>query len=468
MKADIGMLEFLSVNIKKYLQALNMNIKKQCLKMIAEMHRIIEKVINGQIDIPALLVFISLIFIFFYRFIIGVGAKESIKYILDVITIVLALISIKKKQMTDLFKITILIYGLIVVIGTITRLFNIDNWTSHIVNYLMDIRMLARYPLYAFSCISVLDDDDCKIIKKLICAFNVINAICIVYQYFTVDVWDYWMRGDYINGFFGAYRGGNLYENVLLVIVTIIVLDGYAKKKIKASTMLINIILNLFIATIIELKFFYLEVAVIFLTYFLASFKESTNKDMIRIIKILVTLAIVGFCFINILYKLYPWMRGTLSSWERMSDYLSNSHGDSQKMINRTTFISDVYHILFHGNITDLIFGIGLGSANTGNVGGVLPEFTQKYINTAYSWYSSSYLLVETGIIGFILYFIAFIMPVRKKYISYSSNRKMIICTCIMSIMMIFYNETFRTEAGLMMCILFAIANNSDPDIKES
>lgn len=432
--------------------------------MITEIGKQIKKINKG--NIPTMLVFLSLIFIFFYRFFIGLGAMESIKYTLDVITIALAFISIRKKRFNNLFKLTISIYGLIIAVGTITRLFYISTWTSNIANYLMDIRMLLRYPLFAFGCTSVLNNDDCKHIKKLLYFFNIINSICIVYQYLTVNVADYWMRGDYLNGFFGAYRGGNLYENVLLVIVTIIVFDDYLKNKINAPAMIINIILNLFVATIIELKFFYVEAVVVFFIYFFSSFKELTAKEVYRNIILFVIITVFGICFVNILYKLYPWMQGTLTSLERISDYLSNSHGDSQEMINRTTFISDVSNIIFHGRVINLVFGIGLGSANTGMIGGMLPEFTQKYSTTAYSWYSSSYMLVETGIIGFTLYLMTFLLPASKKFVRYSSNRKIILCTCIMSLLIIFYNETFRTEAGLMMCLLFAVAYKSDPDIR--
>lgn len=432
--------------------------------MIEEFGKQIKKIKKE--NIPTMLVFLSLIFTFFYRFFIGLGAMESIKYTLDAITIALTFISIRKKQFSNLFKLIISIYGLIIVVGTIARFFYISTWTSNVANYLMDIRMLIRYPLYAFVCASVLNNDDSKHIKELLYLFNIINSICIVYQYLTVNVVDYWMRGDYLNGFFGAYRGGNLYENVLLVIVTIIVFDDYLKKKINAPAMIINIIINLFVATIIELKFFYVEAVIIFFIYFISSFKELTKREVGRNVILFAIITVIGICFVNILYKLYPWMQGTLTSWVRISDYLSNSHGDSQEMINRTTFISDVSNIIFRGSVINLVFGIGLGSANTGMIGGVLPEFTQKYSTTAYSWYSSSYMLVETGIIGFTLYLMTFLLPVSKKFVRHSSNRKMILCTCIMSILMIFYNETFRTEAGLMMCLLFAVANKSYPDTR--
>ena len=145
-----------------------------------------------------------------------------------------------------------------------------------------------------------------------------------------------------------------------------------------------------------------------------------------------------------------------------MLDYFSNSHGDSQGMINRTSFISDVNNTMFHGDVINLVLGVGLGTANTGVFGGSLPAFTQKYGYTAYSWYSSSYMLIETGIIGLILYCTAFILPVNNRFMRGTSKREMVICTCIISIMMIFYNETFRTEAGLMMCILLAISNIKD------
>lgn len=358
-----------------------------------------------------------------------------------------------------------MIYAFIIIIGTIARLVNITIWGSDISNFLMDIRMLVRYPMFAFACASLLNNDDCKTIKKILYSFNIINTVFIIYQYFTINVYDYWMRGDYLNGFFGAYRGGNLYENVLLVIVTIIALDDYTTQKINTPLILINLGVNLFAATLAELKYYYVEFAVILLIYFVSSLKRVTARKLIRGL-IVISICIVGAVYlINVLYKIYPWMQGTLTSLTRILDYFSNSHGDSQNMINRTSFISDVNNMIFHGNVIELIFGVGLGTANTGIYESALPEFTQKYGFTGYSWYSSSYMLVETGLLGLMLYCTAFLLPIKRRFIRESSNRKMIICTCIMSIMMIFYNETFRTEAGLMMCILLTVSNKSRADI---
>lgn len=431
----------------------------------ARRNEFVIKIRKKRTNLESLLIYLSIIFALFYRHFVEMGVTDNVKYALDVITIVVFLVSINKKHITDLFKHIVLLYAFITIIGTIARLVNIAIWDSYISNYLMDIRMLARYPMYAFACASILSNDNCKTIKKITYSFNILNTVMIIYQYFTINVWDYWMRGDYLNGFFGAYRGGNAYENVLLIIVTIIVLDDYTTKTINAPLMLINLGVNLLAATIAELKFYYIEITVILLIFFTSSLKKLTVRKLFRNL-IIIIICIAGVIYlINVLYKLYPWMQGTLTSWTRISDYFSNSHGDSRNMINRTSFIRDVNNTIFHGDIIDLMFGVGLGTANTGVIGDTLPEFTQKYTSTAYSWYSSSYVLVETGIIGLALYCIAFLLPIKRRFTRVGSNRKMVICTCIMSIMMIFYNETFRTEAGLMMCVLLAISYKSNSDI---
>ena len=157
-------------------------------------------------------------------------------------------------RFTNLFKLLTLIYAYIIVIGTVSRVTNITVWNSDIVHFMMDIRMLARYPMYTFACVSLLNDNDCRIIKKTLYIFNVINTLLIIYQYNTINVLDYWMRGDYLNGFFFFFCGGNVHENVLLVIVTIIAIDDYVAKKINTPLMLINLVVNLLVATITELK----------------------------------------------------------------------------------------------------------------------------------------------------------------------------------------------------------------------
>lgn len=87
------------------------------------------------------------------------------------------------------------------------------------------------------------------------------NTALIIYQFITVKVEDYWMRGDYLNGFFGVKRGGNLYVNVLLIAVILIVYNKWKNKKLKLSMALLTVATCFVDAVLIELKVFLLNLS---------------------------------------------------------------------------------------------------------------------------------------------------------------------------------------------------------------
>ena len=78
-----------------------------------------------------------------------------------------------------------------------------------------------------------------------------INTILIIYQFITVKVDDFWMRGDYLNGFFGTQRGVNLYVNVLMFMVILIVYNRWINKSIKKWYAILLILTCIVDATLI-------------------------------------------------------------------------------------------------------------------------------------------------------------------------------------------------------------------------
>lgn len=83
-------------------------------------------------------------------------------------------------------------------------------------------------------------------------------------------------------------------------------------------------------------------------------------------------------------------------------------------------------------------------------------EFAQKFYWTNYSWYSTAYMLIETGVVGLIIYIISFLMLFFniKRDALYASISK---CMCLIAIILMIYNESLKTEAGYMIFFLIAI-----------
>ena len=410
-----------------------------------------------RVSIPYLLIWMILITLFFHRFIIQLGAPDAIKYILDILNIVLFVCAIhRKRKVQNIEKIYLLCYACMLFIGTVSAVINIPSWGWSGLYYLYDCRAIIRFILFFFSCEILLTNQMIMRLFKWILIFHVLNSIYIIYQYFTLEVAIYWMRGDNLNGFFGTSTGGNAYVNVLLIAVTVIVIYWWINKLCSTRMMLFFLGLNLIISTLIELKAFYIEFVIMIIYFALPYIKRITAKQFIIGCCIACGCMAGTFFLVHWLYRLYPWMEGTFASIGELIK--AGSSNESAGDIGRITFLKDTYIEIFHKNIADTVMGIGLGTANTN---GEMTKLARLYYNqTHYSWLSSSYILVETGIIGLAFYICSFfsLMKTSKKKLW----RQITIVACLMSIFLIAYNETFRTEAGYLMFFLISTVHVKD------
>lgn len=392
----------------------------------------------------------------FEGFFIDLGAPTSLKYILDILNLLLFAIAVKKAyKISRTFKLVILWYLFFGGIGTLSAIANISKWDLNIIFWLLDCRLFLRFPIFLISCGILLNKDDVESIFNKLLVFQLINSLLIIYQYLTFEAADYWMRGDYLNGFFGTARGGNMYVNVLLVAVTLIAYDRLEQKKIKLWHALLLWASCLIDATLIELKVYYIEIIICFFMIFFL------DNPIMKIKEKKIKIFIAGFgiglivlpVMIEVLYKLYPTMEGTLTI-SKIIEIASSSEGyTSSGDLNRLTAVGQVYSEIFNQDIVDGLIGIGLGNANTG---GQMSLFAQLYEKTHYSYFQSSYVFIETGIIGLLLYassfFIFFIQGKKSRY------SVIVQIMSIMSIILVIYDEVLRTEGGYIVYFILSLA----------
>lgn len=398
------------------------------------------------------IVLLVVLSVLFHRFIIQLGCPEVFKYSLDglnVLAFAFSLFNYKRnKQMFFSISVTILFF---ILFGTLAIINGVHYFQFTLSNYLFDIRNVLRPFMFFFSCCTLLKFDQIEKIKNILIAYHLVNFVYIVYQYFTLEVWAYWMRGDNLNGFFGTATGGNIYVNVMCIVTSIISLERFKEKKFTVFHSYFILSLNLLLATLIELKMYYFEFAIIvgiFVFEIKLRKKMTTNKIIVILISI-ICIPFIIYGMVLLMYKIYPSMAGSLS----LQGILKTTSQDGytgRYDLNRLSFIKGINKSIFHNNKFLNMFGLGLGMANTNS------SFFDLYDNTHYTWFSSAYVYIENGITGLILYLLSFYIVLifcnnQNKY-----YKKSIISTILMITVVFFYNETMKTEANYLLVFLLA------------
>ncbi len=390
------------------------------------------------------------ILIFFNRYIVEVGGPSILRYTLDLVNTFIFILAIGNKiRIGRLMSNFSIAYLAVLLFGSFATIFNLKTWGFNISYFLFDCRNLIRYLIFFFSCSVLLNESIVKKIFKLFLAFHVINCVFIVYQYFTLEVPKYWMRGDNLNGFFGTATGGNIYVNSLLVSTSIIVLDKWSKKRCSIKYLLAFLGLNLLIAVLIELKAFFAEITIIIFVY-LAPYMKRLTARRIVLGFMFIAIGLLLFSFlVQLLYRLYPWMQGTIS-FNHIIDSMEQSN---KSQVGRISFFKDVIILIYNGDWTKAFIGVGLGTANTNNIA---TPFAQKYFGTNYSWYSMPYILVETGFGGLIAYIWSFVSILT---FTHRSNKyyAIAVSATFVSLFILFYDEAFKTEAGYLLFFMLSI-----------
>ena len=401
-------------------------------------------------DKVIILFYIMFSLLFFHRYLVEIGFPSFIRYVFDLLNIVIFGVALNRKlNLNSLKSHMIFSYILFLAFGSVALLNGVNIWGFNFAYFLFDCRNTIRFLMFFLSCTVLLDDNKVEKLFNFVLTFHIVNCIFILYQYFTLEVPKYWMRGDNLNGFFGTATGGNIYVNALLVSTTIIILHQFKYKLCSKKKTLFFIGLNLIIPVLIELKAFFAEVALIVFIFAIPYLRKLTVKRFCTILAILMLGTVLISYLIHVLYIIYPWMKDTMS----LNKLFASTEASSNNDIGRLTFFNDVVSLIYKKDYTSSFVGVGLGTANINNN---TTKFAQTYFNTHYSWYSMPYVFIETGFCGMVAYVWSFLLLAlyTKKNDRYHS---IALCTIIISIFILFYDEAFKTEAGYLLFFMLSI-----------
>lgn len=328
--------------------------------------------------------------------------------------------------------------------------------------YLWGVRNNFRLFVAFFAFTTFLKRADIEGYFKLLDTLFWINAIVALVQYFA-----YAYMGDHLGGIFGVESGCNGYMNVFFVIILTKDILLYIEKKEKLSTCILICVTAVLLATLAELKFFFVEVLLIIV---LASlFTEFTWRKFLVIIGGLAV--IIGFAML--LMELFPNFVGFLSVEWFLEAGSTNTGYTSSGDLNRLNAIPQI-NKLWLTNFWQRIFGMGLGNCDTASFDLLNTPFFKANGDMHYTWLSYAFMYLETGWIGLVFYYGFFVMIYLLVNRIEKRNDGMIKTYCRMSriltllcMMIAVYNSSLRTEAGYMMFFALSIPFVLNRELKQ-
>lgn len=345
------------------------------------------------------------------------------------------------------------VYGLMLIAGlffTFTIFGLVLNYQS-MLYYLWGIRNNIRFFVFFAACTVILREAWIEGYLDLFDKLFWINFPIVLFQYFVLGY-----SGDYLGGIFGVIKTCNAYMNVFLMIVLSKSIVQSMHKQEKISMCLLKCAIALMITILSEIKIMIIEVGIIVLLAAMM-IRFTMRKTMI------ILAAVAGiFASANAIARLFPSFEGWFSIANILEIATAEAGYTGRNDLNRLTAVPEIMD-RFLTSGTDKIFGLGLGNCDYASFAFLKTPFYQKYTSLHYYWFSSAFMLLETGILGTILY-LSFYGAVfaaahwmekkQRADVIYCQMAKIMV---VMSILTFFYNSALRIEAGFMVFFVLAL-----------
>lgn len=415
---------------------------------------------------PSKWLYVILMFNCFMKFLIGyMNFPNTISYISDIILIWAVLETIyalgRRKINVSMNVIGCILIYLLVTLGSY-----IMNMYSP-AHYLWGFRNNFRFFIFFVLSVIWLTKSDFYLVTDILYGFFIINILAVTYEFFFAELGSSIAVGDYISGLYSLRidRGGNAALNWLCCIVCTCDIAKYLNKEKSLKHLLCTLLGAFYIVSLSEIKFFFVEIIFIVSVALVLSKKSVKSLTFILIAIISLNLGI------KLLYEFFPSFDGFFES-NTIISYVNDEagYGHSGGM-NRSNTVEYVLDNLLYG-FPDKMFGVGLGNAEDSAIPILRTDFYARYGSTSYSFFMSSMVTVETGIMGLLSYIVILI---NNLITSVKLNSKecptvkvvTIIISCL-SLMMFFYNQSLKLEtSGFMVYMIVAFAFIYNKNCKE-
>ena len=375
-----------------------------------------------------------------------------IRYSLDfawIFLLILGIINLVKKNVIFLNKINVIKYwiGAFVLTSVMAYVFSYQS----VIYFLWGFRNNFRFFFFFLCVILFLDFDDGEKLLKLFDAIFWINTVVMLFQYFALHY-----KQDYLGGVFGVEKGCNGYINIFFVIIVTKSVLSFLNKKENIWMFLSKSAVSLLLATLAEIKFFYIEYIFILFVAFLI-----TNFSVRKLISVFIAILLL-FVSVSLLYRLFPFFNNFFNI-ENIITSQSEGGYSSVDDLNRLTAVPTVAN-RFLETPFEKIFGLGLGNCDgSTNFEFVNTPFYLSYKYLKFLWFSAPFITLETGFLGLTLYigFFILIFVLTLSYAKSYGNEKSVFqlagIVALVCPLIIVYNSSLRTEAGYMIFFVLAL-----------
>ncbi len=386
---------------------------------------------------------------FFGTLIDLIGLPSGVKYLIDIAWVVLlALIILNKFSVPNVESKRLLIHiAVLFCITLIGFVINIQNPFY----YLWGFRNNFRFFVFLIACIEFLDIESVDGYLKLFDKLFYINFIVTLIQFFGFDI-----DGDRLGGIFGSGEGSNGFTMIFFSIIIAKSILNYLNHKEKLYVLLIKSLMALMSAALAELKFFYLLFVLI-----VALAVLTTNFTFKKLTVVL--FSVVGVYFgITLLLQIFPNWANWFTIDSILETALSTKGYTGSGDMNRLTSIPMTWD-MFLTTWPKRLLGMGLGNCDTSAFSFLNTAFFENYGHLHYNWFSVAFMFLETGIIGLVCYVAFFIIVYCYTVKRQKSGEGQGLCCqlakimCVVSLILIIYNQSMRTEAAYMVYFILAL-----------
>lgn len=316
--------------------------------------------------------------------------------------------------------------------------------------YLWGARNYLRFYLAFFVFIAFFSTEDANDCLKILDALFWVHAVVTLFQFFVMGY-----SQDLLGGIFGVQKGCNGYVIFFMSIIVMKSLLSFMNGNESTVSCALKCVTSLIISVLAELKFFF------FIFIFILIVAACITRFSAKKAALMLFAGVFVIIAATLLVSLFDSFENFLSIDYLISHIFRENYASDNDM-GRFTAIPAICKI-FLKTLPEQLFGMGLGNCDTSTLPIFSTEFYEIYNSTHYSIFSVSFLFIETGFVGLILYVAFFVISLVKTVGMLRRGEgnllfnQMAFIMSLMCFVFVFYNSSLRTEAGYMIYFVLAL-----------
>lgn len=310
--------------------------------------------------------------------------------------------------------------------------------------YVKGILNFYRYFIFFFAVIKYLDFDDVKHVFKILEKIFLLNILLCFVEFFALGC-----KQDFLGGIFGITYGGNVGLNILLCFFSALYALRYLNKEISVMTFGIVEILCVLMATMAELKVYYVELIIIML---IAVILVRPNRNTAKMIIAFGLILGVGMVALSIIF---PEQLDILLNGDKLTKYAGGSYVTGS--LGRMTMFQELEAIFFQDYPVVRLFGFGIGTFDPSSTSHLAKEYS--YLRAG--WFGNSSIVLNIGYVGLGLVYVFYLNLARKafvwrkKFVEEKIYMDFVIIMIVIILMSMGYNSTMLS--GTIAYLLYFV-----------